>query len=91
MSPQGKLFLKTRAGGGGSTVIIEVRDTGKGIPPEFLSHIFDPFFSTKGVEGTGLGMSISYGIIKNYKGNIKVESTVNIGTTFTIELPAYKK
>jgi two-component system NtrC family sensor kinase len=91
MSPQGKLFLKTRAGGGAGTVIIEVRDTGKGIPPEFLSHIFDPFFSTKGVEGTGLGMSISYGIIKNYKGNIKVESTVNVGTTFTIELPAYKK
>jgi two-component system NtrC family sensor kinase len=91
MSPRGKLFLKTRAGGGGGTVIIEVRDTGKGIPPEFLPYIFDPFFSTKGVEGTGLGMSISYGIIRNHKGNIKVESTVNVGTTFTIELPAYKK
>ena len=91
MSPRGKLFLKTLAGGGGGTVIIEVRDTGKGIPPEFLPYIFDPFFSTKGVEGTGLGMSISYGIIRNHKGNIKVESTVNVGTTFTIELPAYKK
>jgi two-component system NtrC family sensor kinase len=91
MSPRGKLFLKTLAGGGGGTVIIEVRDTGKGIPPEFLPYIFDPFFSTKGVEGTGLGMSISYGIIRNHKGHIKVESTVNVGTTFTIELPAYKK
>jgi two-component system NtrC family sensor kinase len=91
MSPRGKLFLNTRAGGGGGSVIIEVRDTGKGIPPEFLPHVFDPFFSTKGVEGTGLGMSISYRIIKNHKGSIKVESTVNAGTTFTIELPVYSK
>jgi two-component system NtrC family sensor kinase len=90
MSPHGKLSVSTHAGRGDS-VTIEVTDTGKGIPPEFLPHIFDPFFSTKGVEGTGLGMSISYGIIKNHKGNIKVESTVNAGTTFTIELPAYKK
>ncbi len=90
MSPRGRLSIKTL-----STrkdfVTIEVRDTGKGIPPEFLPHIFDPFFSTKGVEGTGLGMSISYGIIRSHKGTIKVESTVNVGTAFTIELPAYKE
>ncbi|MCL5236463.1 MAG: ATP-binding protein, partial [Nitrospirae bacterium] len=67
-----------------------VMDTGKGIPPEFLPHIFDPFFSTKGEVGTGLGLSVSYGIIKNHKGNIKVESKVGVGTTFTIELPIYK-
>jgi two-component system NtrC family sensor kinase len=91
MSPGGKLSIKTLGGHGGNSVMIEVRDTGKGIPHEFLPYIFDPFFSTKGVEGTGLGMSISYGIIKNHKGNIKVESTVNVGTTFTIELPVYKK
>jgi two-component system NtrC family sensor kinase len=91
MSPGGKLFIKTRACESKSAVIIEVGDNGKGIPPEFLPHIFDPFFSTKGVGGTGLGMSISYGIIKNHKGNIKVESTVDVGTTFTIELPVYKK
>jgi two-component system NtrC family sensor kinase len=91
MSPGGKLFIKTHANHGGDSVIIEVRDTGKGIPHEFLPYIFDPFFSTKGVEGTGLGMSISYGIIKNHKGSIKVESTLNEGTTFTIELPVYKK
>jgi two-component system NtrC family sensor kinase len=91
MSPGGKLFIKTYAGRGGNSVIIEVRDTGKGIPHEFLPYIFDPFFSTKGVEGTGLGMSISYGIIRNHKGSIKVESTVNVGTAFTIELPVYKK
>jgi two-component system NtrC family sensor kinase len=90
MSPGGKLSIKTFAGHGDS-VMIEVGDSGKGIPHEFLPYIFDPFFSTKGVEGTGLGMSISYGIIKNHKGSIRVESTINEGTTFTIELPAYKK
>jgi two-component system NtrC family sensor kinase len=90
MSPGGKLSVKTHAGAEDS-VTIEVTDTGKGIPHEFLPYIFDPFFSTKGVEGTGLGMSISYGIIKNHKGNIKVESTVNVGTTFTIELPVYRE
>ncbi len=90
MSPGGKLSIKTQAGAEDS-VTIEVTDTGKGIPHEFLPYIFDPFFSTKGVEGTGLGMSISYAIIRNHKGNIKVESTVNAGTTFTIDLPVYKK
>jgi two-component system NtrC family sensor kinase len=91
MSPGGKLSIKTLVGHAGDTVIIEVSDTGKGIPHEFLPYIFDPFFSTKGVEGTGLGMSISYGIIRNHKGSIRVESKINEGTTFTIELPAYKK
>jgi two-component system, NtrC family, sensor kinase len=90
MSPGGKLFIKTHAVGEDS-VTIEVRDTGKGIPPEFLPHIFDPFFSTKGVEGTGLGLSISYGIIRNHRGTIRVESAVNAGTAFTIELPVHKK
>jgi two-component system NtrC family sensor kinase len=91
MSPGGKLSIKTLGSHGGDSVIIEVSDTGKGIPHEFLPYIFDPFFSTKGVEGTGLGMSISYGIIKNHKGSIRVESVINEGTKFTIELPAYKK
>ena len=91
MSPGGTLYLSTERGENGDTVRIDVRDTGKGIPPEFLSHIFDPFFTTKGVGGTGLGLSVSYGIIKNHKGNIKVESTVGSGTTFTIELPVYRK
>ena len=90
MSAGGKLFIKTLSTGR-DFVTIEVRDAGKGIPPEFLPHIFDPFFSTKGVEGTGLGMSISYGIIRNHRGTIKVESTVNVGTAFTIELPVYTK
>jgi len=91
MSPGGKLFIVTHEGSAKDTVDIEVRDTGTGIPPEVLPNIFDPFFTTKGVDGTGLGMSISYGIVKKHKGTIKVESSVNIGTTFTVELPAHKE
>ena len=87
MSPGGILYLSTELCESGEAVSVRVRDTGKGIPPEYLSHIFDPFFTTKGVGGTGLGLSVSYGIIKNHKGNVKVESAVGSGTTFTIELP----
>jgi two-component system NtrC family sensor kinase len=89
MSTGGKLFIATRAGKRGDSIEITVMDTGKGIAPEFLPHIFDPFFSTKGEGGTGLGLSVSYGIIKNHKGEIRVESKVGVGTTFTVELPIY--
>ena len=89
MPSGGTLFLSSRQGRNGDSVEMTVMDTGKGIPPEFLPHIFDPFFSTKGVGGTGLGLSVSYGIIKNHKGNIRVESKVDVGTTFTIELPSH--
>jgi two-component system NtrC family sensor kinase len=90
MSRSGWLFIETKFTLGEDFMKITVKDTGKGIPPEFLPYIFDPFFSTKGVGGTGLGLSVSYGIIKNHKGNIRVESTVGVGTTFTIELPVHK-
>ncbi len=91
MEGGGILKLVTRSGDDGQTVKVDVIDTGKGIPAEFIPHIFDPFFSTKGVGGTGLGLSVSYGIIKNHRGTIKVESTVGAGTTFTIEFPVYNK
>ncbi len=91
MSSGGRLVISSRPGKNGDSVEIGVADTGKGIPPEFLPHIFDPFFSTKGDGGTGLGLSVSYGIIKNHKGDIRVESKVGVGTTFTIELPLFKK
>ena len=84
----GVLSITTRADAGDGFVEIDVTDTGQGIRPEFLPHIFDPFFSTKGVGGTGLGLSVSYGIIKNHNGNIRVESQVGSGTMFIIELPA---
>ncbi len=89
MSSGGRLVISSRLGKTGDSVEVGVADTGKGISPEFLPHIFDPFFSTKGDGGTGLGLSVSYGIIKNHKGDIRVESKVGVGTTFTIELPRY--
>ena len=67
-------------------VYIKISDTGPGIAPEILPKIFDPFFSTKKT-GSGLGLSVSYNIIKNHKGQIKAESTPGKGTTFTISLP----
>jgi two-component system NtrC family sensor kinase len=91
MSSGGRLFVASRTGMSKDTIEITVKDTGKGIQPEFLSHIFDPFFSTKGEGGTGLGLSVSYGIIKNHRGNIRVESKPGVGTTFTIELPALQE
>jgi signal transduction histidine kinase len=67
---------------------IAVEDTGTGIPPENITRIFDPFFTTKPEgEGTGLGLSVSYGIISNHNGRIEVESKVGEGTTFTILIP----
>ena len=71
-------------------VITEIADTGCGISEENLTKIFDPFFTTKPVgQGTGLGMSISYEIIKGFGGDIQVSSEVDVGTTFRISLPKY--
>jgi PAS domain S-box-containing protein len=63
-------------------------DTGTGMPDDVRQRIFDPFFSTKGAQGTGLGLSVSYSIIERHEGSISVASEVGGGTTFTIELPA---
>jgi signal transduction histidine kinase len=71
-----------------NTAIASFQDSGVGIPPENLSRIFDPFFTTKPEgQGTGLGLSVSYGIISNHNGHIQVESNVGKGSTFTIILP----
>jgi signal transduction histidine kinase len=67
---------------------IKVRDTGYGIEPRHLRHIFDPFFTTKPTgEGTGLGLSVSYGIVQKHGGEIRVESKPGEGSTFTVMLP----
>jgi len=67
---------------------ISIADTGSGIPAENLEKIFDPFFTTKPPgQGTGLGLHNVRGIIKKYRGEIRVESEVGKGTTFIIELP----
>ncbi len=69
-------------------VAIAIQDTGIGIPPKNLSRIFDPFFTTKAPgEGTGLGLSVSYGIVARHGGRIDVDSVVGQGTTFTVLLP----
>jgi signal transduction histidine kinase len=82
----GTVRLKTRPVDGG--VRLEFHDDGPGIDEEVKSRIFDPFFSTKPVGvGTGLGLSLSHGIIERHGGRISVESTPGQGTTFAIELP----
>ena len=74
-----------------STVRIEISDTGAGIPPEHLNRIFDPFFTTKGPgRGTGLGLSVTYGIIHEHAGKIQAESWPGLGTRFRLEFPALK-
>ena len=72
-----------------SRVIVEVEDTGAGIPHEDMSKIFEPFFTTKEVgKGTGLGLAVCYGIISEHGGRLSVRSNVGKGTTFSIFLPA---
>ncbi|HJN46724.1 MAG: hypothetical protein CL477_17920 [Acidobacteria bacterium] len=69
-------------------MVLEFRDTGRGIPEHALSRIFDPGFTTKGSGvGTGLGLSIAFQILKDHRGRIDVDSTVGHGTTFRITLP----
>jgi signal transduction histidine kinase len=69
-------------------LIVEIEDTGQGIPQQHLDNLYDPFFTTKKEgEGTGLGLSIVYGVIKNHGGKIKVDSIVDRGTKFTISFP----
>jgi two-component system, NtrC family, sensor kinase len=73
----------------GFSVLIEVIDTGIGIPSENLPKVFEPFFTTKEVgRGTGLGLAVCYGILTEHGGTLDVQSTVGYGTTFTITLPA---
>ena len=75
----------------GRYVILEVSDTGSGIPAELQSRLFDPFFSTKGKQrgDRGLGLSIVQGIVVRHHGTIRVESEVGRGTTFTVYLPTF--
>jgi two-component system NtrC family sensor kinase len=86
----GMLEVRTAAHNG--SVEVEVTDTGSGIPPEHLHRIFDPFFTTKASgRGTGLGLSVSYGIIKEHAGKVDVRSTVGKGTSFRLEFPTAPK
>jgi len=85
MPEGGTLTLSTRTAG--DEVNIKVADTGVGMYPEVRSRIFDPFFTTKGKAGLGLGLAVSFGIIRRHGGNIEVESQYGRGTEFCIRLP----
>ncbi len=91
MAGGGDLFVNVYGSRERDRIFIKIKDTGSGIKPEMLPHIFDPFFTTKGTKGTGLGLSVSYGIIREHNGKISVETEVEKGTTFTIELPAWRE
>jgi two-component system NtrC family sensor kinase len=80
--------LTFRVASKGNRILIEVADTGAGIPQENMPKIFEPFFTTKDVgKGTGLGLAVCYGIISEHNGRISVRSTPGKGTTFSILLP----
>jgi PAS domain S-box-containing protein len=88
MAGCGRLQVQTGPSETAGYVRIRIADTGPGIPPEVLPHIFEPFFTTKKEgEGTGLGLSLVYGIVENHRGRIKVTSEPGQGASFTIDLP----
>jgi len=83
---KGSISIATRTNG--LTIMVTIKDTGLGIPPEDLPKIMDPFYTTKPAgQGTGLGLSISQSIIAGHDGSIDVKSDVGVGITFTITLP----
>jgi signal transduction histidine kinase len=84
--PGGTVSLRSRADD--SRVVAEVEDNGCGIPAEHRPRLFEPFFTTRPVgQGTGLGLAVSFGIVRDHGGNIEVESTVGRGSTFRVRLP----
>ncbi len=86
MSKGGWLTIRTRLEG--QNALVDVADTGSGIPPELLSRIYDPFFTTKPPgKGTGLGLSVIYGVVQEHHGVIECESVPGQGTQFTLKLP----
>jgi two-component system, NtrC family, sensor kinase len=94
MAGGGKLNVATL---NGDFVSVRVSDTGSGIEQEHIQRIYDPFFTTKTApaegqnRGTGLGLSVTYGIIQEHAGNIRVESRPGEGTTFTLDFPLIRK
>ena len=86
----GKVSIRTRVIEG--VCQVQVQDSGCGIPPHILPRIFDPFFTTKATgEGTGLGLSVSLGIVERHGGRLLVDSEVGRGSTFTLCLPVVRE
>jgi two-component system sensor histidine kinase HydH len=86
MQHGGRLAIRCFTGGAGKSIIVEIEDSGHGIPSKELPRIFDPFYSTKKT-GTGLGLAIAHRIVENHGGTLAVKSTGKSGTTFRIVLP----
>ena len=92
----GRIIIRIAPDAAAGTVDLTVRDSGSGIPPEVLPRIFDRYFTTKqgpdasGKGGTGVGLSMCREIIEAHQGKIRVESTVGVGTAFTLKLPVAK-
>ncbi len=83
---QGQVSVRSYKDEENRGVVVEIEDSGMGIPQEHLERIFEPFFSTK-QKGTGLGLAVNYGIIQKHGGQIRVSSQPGHGTTMTIRLP----
>ncbi len=91
MHAKGKITIASVYNRNDHTVLLKFTDTGPGISPEDVSRVFDPFFTTKNHgEGTGLGLSVSYGLMKMYDGDLSVETKPGKGTTFTLTMQAIK-
>ncbi len=88
MTPGGGGSLRIETRQDGDRVLLEITDSGPGIPQQVRAHIFEPFFTTKD-DGTGLGLSVSYGIIAAHGGTITIPRSTEEGTTFRVSLPAY--
>ena len=88
-SGSGRIEVETKLARGGERIVATVRDTGSGISADVLSHIFEPFYTTKEVgKGTGLGLAIAYGIILEHGGHIHAANHPGGGAVLTVELPA---
>jgi two-component system NtrC family sensor kinase len=83
----GLLLIESGTSPADGQILVQIKDSGVGIPPENIPKLFEPFFTTKKRKGVGLGLSVAYGIVQEHGGSIGVQSTLGEGSTFTIKLP----
>ena len=89
---EGGGVLRVRTSASETSALVDVADTGKGIPPDSIPRIYDPFYTTKPAkQGTGLGLSVTYGIVREHGGTIEVESLLGAGTCFRLDFPLARK